>query len=1199
MKNALRFLVSIILILNLRTHKTFAQTLSCKLNIDATGKYFQIGNAGGTNARWVMKGVHTCIAHITGDGNGGWEGASNMINNWNNRDAQLTGMRNYGINCVRIWMPGPIGRDVPNPSYTGTTMDQHYNELVTYISLCKQKGLWVIMEDWWAGYLKEGNTDAYYNSGEWHDKMLIFINRLAAAGCDNVMFGTGNEEIQLQYQFGIGWAGNYKDNTIKMIAGYRRLGYTGPILVDTEGFDNQPGSVGYFAEIRNSDPSRNIGFQEHEYFNYNAAANGYYYLPVCRTGYNGGMAMENFPMFVTEFAFTSSAIDDAVANFARNNNLGGWSYFWYNNIYTAATTNGDGINLTGEAIDIKDRFWLAAGIPGGYYPTGPNVSVTGVIVSPATSSVVSGSSIALTAAVSPANATNGTLNWSSSNTGVATVNSSGAVTGVAAGTATITATSTDGSNKSASSTITVTINTNPNLALNKPATASTSDGGLTASLAFDGNGSTRWSSLFSDPQWIQVDLGASYAITSVKLNWEGAYGKSYQVQVSGDGSSWTNIYSTTTGGGGTNNLTGLSGTGRYVRMYGTQRGTGFGYSLYEFEVYGTAGSTSTPVTGVTVSPASATIAAGSSSQLGATVAPGNATNQNVSWSSSNSSVATVNASGLVSGVTAGSATITVTTQDGNKTATAAITVTGGAGGGAAIPGKIEAESYSGMSGIQTESTADAGGGLDVGYTDNGDYMNYSVTVATAGTYTADLRVASAITGSQIQLKSGSTVLSTVNVPNTGGWQSWQTISSGSFSLAAGAQTLQVYVSTGGWNLNWMQFKTGTGTGTGPVTDIFDQPGTLTAQGDNQPGEGREKATDNSTATKWLDFANGNPSTRSSWLQYQLTSGTFVVTQYTVTSANDAPDRDPRSWTLQGSNNNVNWTVLDTKTNEVFASRFQKNTYSISNTTGYSYYKLQINGVNNPSVALAMQVAEIEMLGSTGGAAPAGNLALNKPATASTSDGGLSASLAFDGNGSSRWSSSFTDPSWISVDLGASYTISRVKLSWEAAYGKTYRIQVSGDGVNWTDMYSTTTGAGGVNDVTGLSGTGRYVRMYGTERGTPWGYSLYEFEVYGIASGLRTAGTPALALVAGARPLVTKEQLKVYPNPASQGSVNIRIEGQQDNTSISIYTVTGVTEYAGTLYKGETKRISRLSPGMHLIRISGKTINEIRRIVVTK
>jgi hypothetical protein len=74
---------------------------------------------------------------------------------------------------------------------------------------------------------------------------------------------------------------------------------------------------------------------------------------------------------------------------------------------------------------------------------------------------------------------------------------------------------------------------------------------------------------------------------------------------------------------------------------------------------------------------------------------------------------------------------------------------------------------------------------------------------------------------------------------------------------------------------------------------------------------------------------------------------------------------------------------------------------------------------------------------------------------------------------------------------------------------------------------------------------------------------------------------------------------VYPNPASQGSVNIRIEGQQDNTSISIYTVTGVTEYAGTLYKGETKRISRLSPGMHLIRISGKTINEIRRIVVTK
>jgi uncharacterized protein YjdB len=81
-----------------------------------------------------------------------------------------------------------------------------------------------------------------------------------------------------------------------------------------------------------------------------------------------------------------------------------------------------------------------------------------------------------------------------------------------------------------------------------------------------------------------------------------------------------------------------------------------------------------PVTGVAVSPTSASVNVGATTQLTATVAPSNATNKTVSWSTSNAAVATVNSSGLVSGVAAGTATITVTTQDGNKTATSAITV---------------------------------------------------------------------------------------------------------------------------------------------------------------------------------------------------------------------------------------------------------------------------------------------------------------------------------------------------------------------------------------------------------------------------------------------------------------------------------------------------------------------------------------------
>src|SRR3984893_3756977 len=125
-----------------------------------------------------------------------------------------------------------------------------------------------------------------------------------------------------------------------------------------------------------------------------------------------------------------------------------------------------------------------------------------------------------------------------------------------------------------------------NIALNKNATSSSNEAvGTTPNLAVDGNLGTRWSSAYSDPQWIQVDLGSTFSICHVKLTWEAAYGKAYQIQVSNDATNWTTIYSTTTGTGGVNDLTGLSGSGRYVRMYGTVRATVYGYSLWEFEVY--------------------------------------------------------------------------------------------------------------------------------------------------------------------------------------------------------------------------------------------------------------------------------------------------------------------------------------------------------------------------------------------------------------------------------------------------------------------------------------------------------------------------------------------------------------------------------------------------------------------------------------
>src|SRR5690349_1603903 len=124
------------------------------------------------------------------------------------------------------------------------------------------------------------------------------------------------------------------------------------------------------------------------------------------------------------------------------------------------------------------------------------------------------------------------------------------------------------------------------LSQGRPATASSSEGaGTPASAAVDGNTGTRWSSAFSDPQWIYVDLGARATVSQVVLNWETAYATAFQLQVSDDAATWTSIYSTTTGTGGAQTLN-VTGAGRYVRMYGTARATGYGYSLWEFQVFG-------------------------------------------------------------------------------------------------------------------------------------------------------------------------------------------------------------------------------------------------------------------------------------------------------------------------------------------------------------------------------------------------------------------------------------------------------------------------------------------------------------------------------------------------------------------------------------------------------------------------------------
>jgi chitosanase len=123
----------------------------------------------------------------------------------------------------------------------------------------------------------------------------------------------------------------------------------------------------------------------------------------------------------------------------------------------------------------------------------------------------------------------------------------------------------------------------------------------------------------------------------------------------------------------------------------------------------------------------------------------------------------------------------------------------------------------------------------------------------------------------------------------------------------------------------------------------------------------------------------------------------------------------------------------------------------------------------------------------------------------------------DSDPASRWAS--TDgpgTQWVRVDLGGVRTIDRVLLRWDKAYAKTYRVQTSVDGANFTDVYTTRSGDGGNDDLKRLGGSGRFVRVLVTQRGRPaGGYSLAEVKAYGPkAAPLRAVAPVSGSLAAG-------------------------------------------------------------------------------------
>lgn len=418
------------------------------------------------------------------------------------------------------------------------------------------------------------------------------------------------------------------------------------------------------------------------------------------------------------------------------------------------------------------------------------------------------------------------------------------------------------------------------VALNKNAYSSSNEGdNVAATNAVDGNNGTRWSSQFNDNEWIYVDLGKIYSVNKVVLNWEGAYGKDYNIQVSTDASNWNTVKTVTGGDGGEDVIEFNATDARYVRMLGTARGTGYGYSLWDFEVY-----------------------TGKSS--------GGSTGGNTGSDTSDTPVNT------------------------NLALNASAEQSGAEGDGMKADKAVDGDKGSRFS---SNAVDDAWMSVDLGKT----YSIDKVVITWEGAYGKDYNI---------------------------------------------------QVSTDG--NNWTTVKKMTGQNGGEDIVTFDS----------------------------------------------------VKARYVK---------------MQGVERGTGY--------------------------GYSIWEFEVYNTGSTSSGNTGSDNDSSVSGT--------NVAINKDAKGSSREGdGTAAKYAVDGDVGTRWASEWSDDQWIQVDLGKAYTINKVILNWEGAYGKAYDIQVSTDGNSWTTVKSVKDSDGGEDTVSFDAVSARYVRVKGVERATGYGYSIWEFQV---------------------------------------------------------------------------------------------------------
>jgi len=282
---------------------------------------------------------------------------------------------------------------------------------------------------------------------------------------------------------------------------------------------------------------------------------------------------------------------------------------------------------------------------------------------------------------------------------------------------------------------------------------------------------------------------------------------------------------------------------------------------------------------------------------------------------------------------------------------------------------------------------------------------------------------------------------------------------------------------------------------GAADPLISQGKVTTASSIENAGTPAVNATDGNPGTRWSS-ASSDPQ----WLQVDL-GATANISQVVL----NWEAAYAKTFTIQTSPTGTgSWTDVTPVSN----GQAGVQTLTVSGSGRY----IRVNGLTR-ATGYGYSLWEFQVYGSFGSTAPtacgSSNVALNKPASASSyeNQGANPASAAFDGNTATRWSSVFADPQWIQVDLGTTQSVCKVVLNWEAAYANTFTIQTSPTATgSWTDITPVTNGQVGVQTLT-VSGSGRFVRMNGITRATPYGYSIWEFSVFAGSTGSTPTPTP--------------------------------------------------------------------------------------------